>query len=177
MKPAQKEIQDWLAAKLAELLNIKSGAVDTRISFFRYGLNSIAAMSLSGELETWLGIRVSPTIAIKYPTIESLSEYLSSQVQESASPKAFQRSEKPFEKNVHPLSSNQRAFWRFHQHPPNAAAQNVVHALRIRSEVDVQALRRVLQKLIDRHPALMGLLARGRSALFGNSGPTIDNRL
>jgi acyl-CoA synthetase (AMP-forming)/AMP-acid ligase II/acyl carrier protein len=155
-KPSQNEIQTWLVAKLAELLHVESESIDRRTSFFRYGLNSIAAMSLSGELETWLGIRVSPTIALKHPTIESLADFLTTQVQESVSPKVGERPDKSsdLDKDLYPLSSNQRAFWRFHQHPANAAALNVVHALRIRSEIDLPALRRVLQKLTDRHPAL-----------------------
>ena len=53
-----------------------------------------------------------------------------------------------------PLSQGQRSMWFLHRLDPGSAAYNTGSALRIRSTVDVPALRRSLQFLLDRHPAL-----------------------
>jgi amino acid adenylation domain-containing protein len=52
------------------------------------------------------------------------------------------------------LSNGQQALWFLHQSSPDSSAYNTAFAGRIVSEVNVEALRSVLQALIDRHPSL-----------------------
>lgn len=75
-KPAD-EIRSWMVNYLSDLLEIDADDVDVTIPFDRYGLDSSAAVGLTGELEDWLGKEVPPTLLYDYPTIESLVEYLS----------------------------------------------------------------------------------------------------
>ncbi|MBV8882511.1 MAG: acyl carrier protein [Chroococcidiopsidaceae cyanobacterium CP_BM_RX_35] len=75
--PTAAEIQDWIVAYLAELLEIQPEEVDITIPFDRYGLDSSAAVGLTGDLEDWLGEEVDPTLLYDYPTVESLVEHLS----------------------------------------------------------------------------------------------------
>ncbi|NBD17589.1 MAG: AMP-binding protein, partial [Cyanobacteria bacterium] len=70
------DIQSWLVAKLAEKLHCSPQEIDLHAEFASYGLDSVAMVSLSGELENWLGERLDPTLAYNYPTIASLSDYL-----------------------------------------------------------------------------------------------------
>ncbi|MFP4337533.1 MAG: beta-ketoacyl synthase N-terminal-like domain-containing protein [Halothece sp.] len=70
------DIQSWLVAKLAENLSCSPQDIDIHAEFASYGLDSVAMVSLSGELENWLGRRLDPTLAYSYPTIASLSNYL-----------------------------------------------------------------------------------------------------
>src|SRR5271156_7092602 len=53
-----------------------------------------------------------------------------------------------------PLSYNQQGIWFLYQLAPESMVYNVNFAARIRSEVDIPALRRAFQALVDRHPAL-----------------------
>ena len=53
-----------------------------------------------------------------------------------------------------PLSWNQRALWFVHQDAPGSAAYNVAFVARVRSTVNVEALRRALQAALDRHAIL-----------------------
>ena len=73
------EIEDWIVAYLANLLEIEPEEVDVTIAFDRYGLNSSVAIGLTGDLEDWLGIELNPTLLYNYPTVETLVQYLSSQ--------------------------------------------------------------------------------------------------
>jgi hypothetical protein len=53
-----------------------------------------------------------------------------------------------------PLSYNQQGIWFLYQLAPESMVYNVNFAARIRSILDVRALRRAFQALVDRHPAL-----------------------
>jgi NRPS condensation-like uncharacterized protein len=53
-----------------------------------------------------------------------------------------------------PLSRGQKALWFLHQSAPTSAAYHVAFAARIRSALDVTALRLALQALVDRHALL-----------------------
>src|SRR5277367_2946625 len=54
----------------------------------------------------------------------------------------------------HPLSYNQQGIWFLYQLAPESSVYNVHFAARISAEIDVPAMRRAFQRLIDRHPAL-----------------------
>jgi len=69
-------IQAWLISRLSERTKRNPERVDPRAPFTSYGLDSLAAVSLSGELEEWLGRRLSPTLAWEYPSIELLARRL-----------------------------------------------------------------------------------------------------
>lgn len=77
--PTAAEIQDWIVNYLADLLEIEPDEVDVTISFDRYGLDSSAAVGMTGDLETWLGRELDPTLLYDYPTVEALVQHISSQ--------------------------------------------------------------------------------------------------
>jgi acyl transferase domain-containing protein/acyl-CoA synthetase (AMP-forming)/AMP-acid ligase II/acyl carrier protein len=72
----KEDIQDWLVIHLARRLGVAEHAIDVREPFSRYGLDSATAVSLTGDLEAWLGRRLPTTLAYEYPTIEALSQHL-----------------------------------------------------------------------------------------------------
>lgn len=78
-QPTAAEIQDWIVAYLADLLEIEPDDVDVTISFDRYGLDSSAAVGMTGDLETWLGRELDPTLLYDYPTVEAMVRHISSQ--------------------------------------------------------------------------------------------------
>jgi amino acid adenylation domain-containing protein len=74
-RPA-RAIEEWLTARLAEPAGIAPAEVDTRKPFASFGLGSLQAVTIAGELEEWLGRALSPTLLYEYPTIEALSRHL-----------------------------------------------------------------------------------------------------
>src|SRR6202795_78196 len=54
----------------------------------------------------------------------------------------------------YPLSYNQQGIWFLYQLAPESTVYHVSFAARICSDVDIPALRRAFQALIDRHPSL-----------------------
>lgn len=75
----REKIQGWLVTHLAELLEIDQEEVEVDMTFDRYGLDSSAAIGLTGDLADWLGTEIEPTLLYEYPTIESLGQYLAQQ--------------------------------------------------------------------------------------------------
>jgi acyl carrier protein len=74
-------IRGWLIAKLSEWSAIDAGKISIQESFASYGLSSVAALSLAGDLQEWLGIELSPILVYDYPTIESLACHLADELE------------------------------------------------------------------------------------------------
>ncbi len=72
----REEIEDWLVGRVATWMTLDPHDVDPGRPFIEYGLASVAAVSISGELEEWLGRRVAPTALWDHPTIERLASVL-----------------------------------------------------------------------------------------------------
>jgi acyl-CoA synthetase (AMP-forming)/AMP-acid ligase II/acyl carrier protein len=77
------EIQDWIVARLATDLGVATSAIDPKEQLSAFQLDSLKAVTLSADLGDWLGLKLSPTLAWDYPTIERLARYLGSEPEES----------------------------------------------------------------------------------------------
>lgn len=74
--PSAAEIQAWIVSYLAQLLEIDLDEVNVTIPFDQYGLDSAAAVGLTGDMEDWLGRKLDPTLLYDYPTAEALARHL-----------------------------------------------------------------------------------------------------
>jgi acyl carrier protein len=79
-----EDIRGWLIARVAIAARCDPAAIDGRELLTSYGLSSIAAVSLTAELEDWLDISLSPLLIWDHPTIDSLVEHLAAQLDERA---------------------------------------------------------------------------------------------
>ena len=70
------EIRDWLVSAIARTSRLPAGQIDPARTFDTFGLNSLQAVTLSGDLEEWYGQELSPTLFWDYPTIDRLVAYL-----------------------------------------------------------------------------------------------------
>jgi acyl carrier protein len=74
----RKEIESWLTSYLASLLNLPESEVEPTVPFESFGLDSAAAVAMTGDLARWLGWDLDPNVATQYRTVEALGAYLSS---------------------------------------------------------------------------------------------------
>jgi acyl-CoA synthetase (AMP-forming)/AMP-acid ligase II/3-oxoacyl-(acyl-carrier-protein) synthase/acyl carrier protein len=79
VEKSRSEIETWLISHLCRELRLQAGDIDPEQPFGNFGINSIKAMGLAAELETWLGRPLPPTLAYDYPNIRALSNYLTGQ--------------------------------------------------------------------------------------------------
>jgi acyl carrier protein len=69
-------IQIWLVNKLAEQLSLDPNSINVTEPLTRYGLDSIDAVTMVGDLEDWLDLEFPSTLFWDYPTIEKSANYL-----------------------------------------------------------------------------------------------------
>ena len=72
-------LRDRLGESVDELFGASEDELDPHRPFADFGLDSVAAVELSCELENWLDIRVLPIVAWNCPTPASLAVYLAHQ--------------------------------------------------------------------------------------------------
>jgi thioester reductase-like protein len=91
---SRSAIAAWLTQTLARSLRVAHSELDPTQPFARYGLDSRTAVELSGELEAWLGRKLSTTLAYQFPTIDTLARHLASDAT-SATSEAAERGVAP----------------------------------------------------------------------------------
>ncbi|MEZ4732919.1 MAG: acyl carrier protein [Caldilineaceae bacterium] len=74
------DIQQWLTGYLANLLELPHEKIAPTVPFDAYGLDSAAAVGMTGALESWLGQDVDPTLPYIYTTIATLAQHLATGV-------------------------------------------------------------------------------------------------
>jgi acyl transferase domain-containing protein/acyl-CoA synthetase (AMP-forming)/AMP-acid ligase II/acyl carrier protein len=70
-------IRAWLMEKVAGKLSVPVHTVRASDPFSQFGIDSLDAVALSGELQEWLGRPLAATLLYDYPTIEALARHLS----------------------------------------------------------------------------------------------------
>ena len=70
------EIREWLRAAIGVELRLDPATLDGQRPFSYYGLDSLTAATLSGELGDWLGREIPPDLLVDHPTIDALSACL-----------------------------------------------------------------------------------------------------
>ncbi|MEQ8756845.1 MAG: acyl carrier protein [Coleofasciculus sp. G1-WW12-02] len=77
-------IQNWMVNQLVEQLSLDAKNIDVTEPLTRYGLDSIDAVTIVGELEDWLEVELPSTLFWDYPTIEKSAQYLVAEFDVSA---------------------------------------------------------------------------------------------
>ncbi|GMV92676.1 MAG: hypothetical protein AMXMBFR82_24540 [Candidatus Hydrogenedentota bacterium] len=72
----KQAIREWLLSQLAAETGVARESIDPNESFDTLGISSREAVTLSGDMEEWLGRKLSPTLLWEYPTIDALAGYL-----------------------------------------------------------------------------------------------------
>lgn len=79
-----EEIKTWISTEVANILKIDIDDIDSDQKFSGFGIDSIVAFAMTGDLCEWIGEELPATLLWEYPTIDSLSRYISEQFGESA---------------------------------------------------------------------------------------------
>ena len=73
---SKEEIEEWLSEVIQRVKRIPLEEVDPQQPLTQFGIDSLDAVTLSGELEEWLGYELPASIIYQYPTIDDLSSQL-----------------------------------------------------------------------------------------------------
>ncbi len=69
-------LEQWLINQLSEQLSLDSSAIEVSEPLTRYGLDSIDAVTLVGDLEDSLDLELPDTLFWDYPSIEKAASFL-----------------------------------------------------------------------------------------------------
>ena len=73
-------IRDWLVRRLAKQLAVPATQIDTAATFASYGLDSMVAVQVSGDLEKLVEQRLSPALLFEHPSIDALTSHLAAEL-------------------------------------------------------------------------------------------------
>ena len=76
MPPSERVIRERLLQEVAQAAAVPVAQVDSREPFASYGLSSLEAVYLVGQLEDWLGMVLPATLLWDHPTIDALASHL-----------------------------------------------------------------------------------------------------
>ncbi|MDQ1388676.1 MAG: hypothetical protein QOF56_2130, partial [Acidobacteriaceae bacterium] len=152
---SKEEIESSLRLQVAAKLRLDSSGIDVNQPITRYGLDSLMVVELAHSLETRLRVTLPIATILQGPSIAELAARIYEELGTASSGPEFVPVASTHDKTcAHPLSYGQQSLWFLHQMSPESSAYNIAGALRVRSHLDVQALRRAFQMLVDRHPSL-----------------------
>ncbi|MEF9673525.1 acyl carrier protein [Pseudomonas sp. PCH446] len=66
----------WLATRIADYVNLPLDAIEPDVPLSEYGLDSVYALTLVGEVGSHLGMVVDPTVIWDFPTLRALAQAL-----------------------------------------------------------------------------------------------------
>ncbi|MEA2603212.1 MAG: hypothetical protein QOF89_4204 [Acidobacteriota bacterium] len=150
--------RDRLAADLrqraARALRMPAESLDRAGPLVAAGLDSLAAAEFRGELEAAFGVPVSLSQFLGGVSLNELVEELLGRLERGAGVVAEEEARPPSGAGRFPLSYGQKALWYLDRLSPDSAVYNIAAAARVRAEVDEDALRRALERVVERHAEL-----------------------
>lgn len=79
---ADEDIERWLRERVSYYLETPVGEIDPGVSLAEYGLESVYAFALCGDIEEEWGVTVEPTLVWDVDTIAALTVHLAGLVAE-----------------------------------------------------------------------------------------------
>ncbi|GAA2911215.1 hypothetical protein GCM10010517_77710 [Streptosporangium fragile] len=70
------DIRDWLGEQVASYVMRSPREIDPLVPIAQYGMDSVYALSLCGDIEARYGLPVEPTLAWEHPTVAAIADHL-----------------------------------------------------------------------------------------------------
>lgn len=162
----QQTIIDQLSDLVARSLHLDPTDLDISQPLSSLGLDSLMVIELQLQIEAHWGIQLPVSSFWDGLTLEKLASSIITTLQQqrgdghrsSLQRNARENTALPEVADAVPLSYGQRALWFLYKLAPASSAYNIAVSLRIRSTVDVSALRRAFSRLLERHTMLQSIV-------------------
>lgn len=76
----EQALRQWLINRVAQQLKADPSSIDTARDFGSYGLDSIVALQVAGELEKLVERRLSPVLLFEHQNIDELTAHLAGEL-------------------------------------------------------------------------------------------------
>src|SRR5262249_16424206 len=138
--------EEMLCEIFAEVLGLERVGIDE--NFFEMGGHSLMATQLVSRVRARLGVELQIHTLFEYQTVAELAQRLR-EATEGRPPLVPQRRPEKL-----PLSYAQQRLWFIDQLEGSSTEYNMPQALRLKGELDVDALGRAIRSIVDRHESL-----------------------
>ncbi|WP_157729484.1 non-ribosomal peptide synthetase [Tumebacillus algifaecis] len=172
----QGALEQLLAQLTAAVMRLPLERVQTADGLDVLGLDSLMAAEIKQEVEERWGVSLPFSRLLSGPTLEELAVEIGGQLATcEASLSRQEAAEERLSGDV-ALTDGQRALWLMQRLEPQSAAYQIAKAVRVRQELDVEALRVSFRALSKRHPLLRAALEMrdGTPVLFVHEEPLWD---
>jgi amino acid adenylation domain-containing protein len=144
-------VEDTIAGIWAQVLGVEKVGIHEH--FFELGGHSLLATQAISRIRETFQVSLPLRVLFEAPTVAGLAERIESACRDvGASPFAALQ---PVERGDQlPLSFGQETLWFLDQLVPGSPAFNTYLALRLKGPLDVEALRRSLSAIVQRHESL-----------------------
>ena len=71
-------LRDWLTRRIANQVELDPAQIDPTVGVHEYGLDSLVAVQITGDIEKVLNRPLSPALLFEYTTIAELARHLAS---------------------------------------------------------------------------------------------------
>jgi amino acid adenylation domain-containing protein len=146
--------EEYLRRRIAAACGIRADRIERDQPLLAAGLDSLAAQELRHEIESDLGIALPLRDVLTGASLAEVAAKIGDQLTGAPNPVSAPASAPVATTHVSRLSPGQRALWFLQQLEPHSAAHVTTAACRLTGRLDGQALRRAVDTVIARHPAL-----------------------
>ncbi|MGE5400775.1 MAG: amino acid adenylation domain-containing protein, partial [Ignavibacteriales bacterium] len=164
--PDISKIDKWLLYVLASILKVNVKSISPGRSIASFGMDSLMMVELKNDIESKLGISISISELFQNSNSSSLANRIFEQLANGNNNNSLPVIPVLKYRNEGPLSYGQKSLWFMQQLEPNNTAYNIFFAARIQSELDVHALRKSFDLLIDRHASLRTTYHNGENGPY-----------
>jgi amino acid adenylation domain-containing protein/non-ribosomal peptide synthase protein (TIGR01720 family) len=145
-------VERYMQSLVARAVRVAVDEIDLQQPVNLFGLDSLMAIELQHSIENDLGVMVSMTHFLEIASISQIAEQICTEL---IYPSAIDElTSIQTDRVQYPLSFGQQALWFLHQLTPESAAYNIARAVCIDGTLNVPALQRAFQRLVERHGAL-----------------------
>ncbi|MGR8006923.1 acyl carrier protein [Streptomyces hypolithicus] len=76
---SEGEILGWLTERLGAHVSLPVAEINPVVPYAEYGLDSVAALALFGDVEEKFNLALDPAVAWEYPTLAQMTAYLAAE--------------------------------------------------------------------------------------------------
>jgi len=149
-------LEMYLRDQVAGRFGMTPSSLDIEVPLNHLEIDSLIAIELRTRMERDLGIAVPVVHLLDGSNIADLADWLGDRLsgEAPAQPDPTAAAEVAEDVRTHPLSYGQRSLWFLYQLAPGSPAYTISYAGRISGDLDVTALERAAQAIVDRHATL-----------------------
>ncbi|MFA0961137.1 non-ribosomal peptide synthase/polyketide synthase [Roseivirga sp. BDSF3-8] len=143
------DVKHYILSEIQDVLSNKEVTADA--SFFKLSLNSILATQLAFRIQDRYGVEVTVLDIFRNPSVARMAAFVEKKAQSDQASLAIRRVK---EADSYPVSLAQRRLWGVEELDLNGSALNVPVGYKLTGALDMDALNKALNLLIEKYEIL-----------------------